>query len=85
MEKGHVKWVGNSADLAESVYSGFASVNEFDTSSYIHSKLYSANPSNMGKQSLLMEKNTDDVQLEAEEIIKAEQRKEGTVELIVYK
>ncbi|XP_017978946.1 PREDICTED: ABC transporter C family member 13 isoform X3 [Theobroma cacao] len=85
MEKGHVKWVGNSADLAESVYSGFASVNEFDTSSYIHSKLYSTNPSNMGKQSLLMEKNTDDVQLEAEEIIKAEQRKEGTVELIVYK
>ena len=41
MERGHVKWVGNSADLAVSVYSGFASVNEFDTSSYIHSKLYS--------------------------------------------
>ncbi|XP_022714739.1 ABC transporter C family member 13 isoform X2 [Durio zibethinus] len=85
MERGHVKWVGNSADLAVSVYSGFSSVNEFDTSSSIQSKLYSTNPSNMGKQSPLLEENTVDVPLEAQEIIEAEQRKEGTVELIVYK
>ncbi|XVF24656.1 hypothetical protein REPUB_Repub13aG0145900 [Reevesia pubescens] len=85
MERGHVKWVGSSGDLSVSVYSGFASVNEFDTSSYSHSKLYSTNPSNMGKQSILLEKNTVDVPLEAQEIIEAEQREEGTVELIVYK
>ncbi|XP_052486869.1 ABC transporter C family member 13 isoform X2 [Gossypium raimondii] len=84
MERGHVKWVGNSSDLAVSAYSGFASVNDFDAS-YIHSKLYSTNTSNMDKQSPLLENNTLDVPLEAQDIIKAEQRKEGKVELIVYK
>ncbi|PPR96188.1 hypothetical protein GOBAR_AA24486 [Gossypium barbadense] len=84
MERGHVKWVGNSSDLAVSAYSGFASVNEFDAS-YIHSKLYSTNTSYMDKQSPLLENNTLDVPLEAQDIIEAEQRKEGKVELIVYK
>ncbi|KAK8584710.1 hypothetical protein V6N13_138661 [Hibiscus sabdariffa] len=84
MERGHVKWVGNSADLTVSAYSGFASVNEFDAS-YINSKLYSTNTSNMDKQSPFSEKDTLDVPLEAQEIIEAEQRKEGKVELIVYK
>ncbi|PPD83841.1 hypothetical protein GOBAR_DD19227 [Gossypium barbadense] len=84
MERGHVKWVGNSSDLAVSAYSGFASVNDFDAS-YIHSKLYSTNTSNMDKQSPLLENNTLDVPLEAQDIIEAEQRKEGKVELIVYK
>lgn len=84
MERGHVKWVGNSSDLAVSAYSGFASVNEFDAS-YIHSKLYSTNTSNMDKQSPLLDNNTLDVPLEAQDIIEAEQRKEGKVELIVYK
>ncbi|KAA3489391.1 ABC transporter C family member 13 isoform X5 [Gossypium australe] len=84
MERGHVKWVGNSSDLAVSAYSGFASVNEFDAS-YIHSKLYSTNTSNMDKQSPLLENNTLDVPLEAQDIIEVEQRKEGKVELIVYK
>ncbi|XVE89152.1 hypothetical protein DITRI_Ditri19aG0127600 [Diplodiscus trichospermus] len=85
MERGQVKWVGDSAELAVSVYSGFTSVNEFDTSSYIHSKSYSTDPSNMGKESPQLEKHAVDVPLEAQEIIEAEQRKEGTVELIVYK
>ncbi|MBA0691011.1 hypothetical protein Goari_008659 [Gossypium aridum] len=67
-----------------SAYSGFASVNDFDAS-YIHSKLYSTNTSNMDKQSPLLENNTLDVPLEAQDIIEAEQRKEGKVELIVYK
>ncbi|KAG4145858.1 hypothetical protein ERO13_D05G120000v2 [Gossypium hirsutum] len=84
MERGHVKWVGNSSDLAVSAYSGFASVNDFDAS-YIHSKLYSTNTSNMDKQSPLLENNALDVPLEAQDIIEAEQRKEGKVELIVYK
>ncbi|KAL4281559.1 hypothetical protein GQ457_03G042490 [Hibiscus cannabinus] len=84
MERGHVKWVGNSADLTVSAYSGFASVNEFDAS-YINSKLYSTDTSNMDKQSPLSEKDTLDVPLEAQEIIEAEQRKEGKVELLVYK
>ncbi|OMO85696.1 hypothetical protein CCACVL1_10040 [Corchorus capsularis] len=85
MEKGHVKWVGNPPDLAVSGYSGFASVNEFDTSSYIHSKLCHTNASNMGIQCLSLEENNANAPLEAQEIVEAEQRKEGTVELIVYK
>ncbi|OMO74143.1 hypothetical protein COLO4_26706 [Corchorus olitorius] len=85
MEKGHVKWVGNPADLAVSGYSGFVSVNEFDTSSYIHSKLCHTNASNMGIQCLSLEENNANAPLEAQEIVEAEQRKEGTVELIVYK
>ncbi|MBA0836331.1 hypothetical protein Goarm_008558 [Gossypium armourianum] len=85
------KWILQNAILGPlvehktlSAYLGFASVNDFDAS-YIHSKLYSTNTSNMDKQSPLLENNTLDVPLEAQDIIEAEQRKEGKVELIVYK
>ncbi|KAK7843264.1 abc transporter c family member 13 [Quercus suber] len=84
MEKGHVKWVGSSADLSVSSYSAFSPLNEFDTSLHIQRQECSMAANTEGKQSLL-EKSTTHVSEEAEEIIEVELRKEGRVELTVYK
>lgn len=85
MDKGQVKWIGNSADLAVSSYSGFWSTNEFDTSLHMQKQEISTNASSANKQSLLQEKDVISVSDEVQEIIEAEQRKEGRVELTVYK
>ncbi|KAJ4718638.1 ABC transporter family protein [Melia azedarach] len=85
MEKGFLKWVGSSADLAVSSYSGFCSQNEFDTSLSMQKHEYSRNTSIEAKHSVLQDKDVVHVSDEAQEIIQVEQRKEGKVELTVYK
>ncbi|KAH9667477.1 multidrug resistance-associated protein 11 [Citrus sinensis] len=85
MDKGQVKWIGSSADLAVSLYSGFWSTNEFDTSLHMQKQEIRTNASSANKQILLQEKDVVSVSDDAQEIIEVEQRKEGRVELTVYK
>ncbi|KAH9715831.1 multidrug resistance-associated protein 11 [Citrus sinensis] len=85
MDKGQVKWIGSSADLAVSLYSGFWSTNEFDTSLHMQKQEMRTNASSANKQILLQEKDVVSVSDDAQEIIEVEQRKEGRVELTVYK
>jgi ATP-binding cassette subfamily C (CFTR/MRP) protein 10 len=83
LEKGHVKWVGSSADLSASSYSAFSPLNEFDT--YLHiQRQDSSVDTNSEVQLNILEKITVGVSEEAQEIIEVEQRKEGRVELTVY-
>ncbi|KAE7997228.1 hypothetical protein FH972_001878 [Carpinus fangiana] len=83
LEKGHVKWVGSSADLSASSYSAFSPLNEFDT--YLHiQRQDSCVDTNSEVQLNILEKITVGVSEEAQEIIEVEQRKEGRVELTVY-
>lgn len=84
MEKGHVKWVGSSADLSVSSYSAFSPLNECNT--YLHIQQEgSLATNNEIEQDLLLEKDATHVSEEAQKIIETELRKEGSVELDVYK
>lgn len=85
MEKGQVKWSGSPADLTDYVYLAFSSLNEFDTSSHVQTQEYREKTSTEAENSLQLEKDDISVSTEAQEIIDTEQRKEGKVELIVYK
>lgn len=85
MDKGYVKWVGSSADLAVSSYSAFSPQNEFDTLSYVQGQELSIDDSIQGRQGLLEEKDSARVSEEAQEIIEVELRKEGRVAISVYK
>ncbi|XP_059595687.1 ABC transporter C family member 13 isoform X4 [Vitis vinifera] len=84
MDKGHVKWVGSSTDFSVSSYSTFCSLNEF-TVSQVRSLECSTNTSTETKQDCKPERDSICVPGEAQEIIEVELRKEGRVELTVYK
>lgn len=84
MDKGHVKWVGSSTDFSVSSYSTFCSLNEF-TVSQVQSLECSTNTSTETKQDCKPERDSICVPGEAQEIIEVELRKEGRVELTVYK
>ncbi|GAV71444.1 ABC_tran domain-containing protein/ABC_membrane domain-containing protein [Cephalotus follicularis] len=85
MDKGYVKWLGSSADLAVSLYLPCSSLNDFDTSSCVQSQVFSTEASTESQQSFLLEENTTYVTREAQQIIEVELRKEGKVEFSVYK
>ncbi|XP_030491896.2 ABC transporter C family member 13 isoform X1 [Cannabis sativa] len=85
MDKGHVKWVGSSADLAASSYAAFSPLNELDTITHISGQEGSTGTCTEGKQKLILEQNIVSASEEAQEIIEDEVRKEGRVEIIVYK
>ncbi|XP_050232753.1 ABC transporter C family member 13 isoform X2 [Mercurialis annua] len=85
MEKGHVKWIGSSTDLAMSSYSAFSPQNEFDTLSYVQEKELIANTSSESRKSPSLDEESIKVSEGAQEIFEPEQRKEGRVELSVYK
>lgn len=85
MEKGYVKWVGSSANLSVSSYSALSPLNEFDTNLHIQRQECSMHTNTEVKQNLILEKDTTGFSEEAHEIIEVEQRKEGRVELTVYK
>ena len=83
MDKGHVKWVGSSADFSDSSYSTFSSLNEFNVSQ-VQSPECSTNISTQTNQDCKPEKDSICIPGETQEIIEVEQRKEGRVELTVY-
>lgn len=86
MDKGHVKWVGSPTDLPFSSYSALSPLNELDTIAHIQGQECSIDSCQEAKQKLLTEENTPcNSSEEAQEIIEAEARKEGRVELTVYK
>ncbi|KAB1218804.1 ABC transporter C family member 13 [Morella rubra] len=85
MEKGYVKWVGSSANLSVSSYSALSPLNEFDTNLHIQRQECSMHTNTEVTQNLILEKDTTGFSEEAHEIIEVEQRKEGRVELTVYK
>lgn len=84
MDKGRVTWVGNSDELAVSMYSGFSSLNEFDTL-HIQRKECSTSTCTQDKPDHPKEMDVVSVLDGAQDILEVEQRKEGRVELIVYK
>ncbi|PON89300.1 ATP-binding cassette containing protein [Trema orientale] len=85
MDKGHVKWVGSSTDLSVSSYSAFSPLTELDTDSHIYGQESDTDNRTEDTQKLLLEKNTVCASEGAQEIIEDEARKEGRVELTVYK
>ncbi|XP_037494972.1 ABC transporter C family member 13 isoform X2 [Jatropha curcas] len=85
MDKGYVKWVGSSADLPISSYSAFSPQNEFDTLPYVQGQEISIVTSIEGRKSLTGEKESSHISEDAQEIVEVEIRKEGRVELAVYK
>lgn len=91
MDKGHVKWVGRSADLPVSSYSTFSPLNEIDICLNNESQecsvvedIHVESQQNL-VQNLVLEKDTIPVSDGTQEIIDVEARKEGRVELTIYK
>lgn len=85
MEKGRVKWVGSSTDLAMSLYSGFSSMNDFDTSLHMPRQDCLLKTSTETKRSLPFHDDGDCLSEREQDIVEVEHRKEGRVELTVYK
>ncbi|KAL6144938.1 hypothetical protein ACLB2K_055628 [Fragaria x ananassa] len=85
MEKGHVKWVGRSACLP-ALYSAFSPLNEFDKFSLNEGKGCNGAADTLRKdqQNLPLEKDIVPAS-EGQDFIEVEARKEGKVELSVYK
>ena len=84
IDKGRVKWVGSPTDLSVSTYSSFSPLNELDTDIHTHEQESSMGICIEEKQELV-ENNTLCATEEAKQIIEEEVRKEGRVELTVYK
>lgn len=78
-------WVGSSVDLAVSSYPAFSPQNEFDALSDVQGKELSMADSIQVSHSHLPERESNHVSEEVQEIVEAESRKEGRVELAVYK
>ncbi|KAL5574463.1 hypothetical protein UlMin_016162 [Ulmus minor] len=85
MDNGHVKWVGSPNDLSVSSYSAFSPLNELDAITHIQEQKSSMDTCTEDKQRVLIEENNVGASEGAEEIIEDEVRKEGRVELTVYK
>ncbi|XP_058004711.1 ABC transporter C family member 13 isoform X3 [Hevea brasiliensis] len=85
MDKGHVKWVGSSADLSVSSFSAFSPQNDFDILPNVQGRELSKNTSIEGRNIFSLEEEFIHISEEAQEIVEVEQRKEGKVELAVYK
>nr|GMC81016.1 ABC transporter C family member 13 isoform X2 [Ipomoea batatas] len=81
MDKGHIKWVGNPADLSCPSSVAFSSVDELSAS---HTE---ERRSSMSTEPSLEVSDSDSISIsdEAQDIIEIELRKEGRVELMVYK
>lgn len=77
MDKGKVKWSGTVTDMPKSISPTFSLSNEFDISSPNHFT--------KRKEPLSIEKHDVDEITEAADIVKVEERKEGRVEVMVYR
>ncbi|GMQ09242.1 hypothetical protein CsSME_00052686 [Camellia sinensis var. sinensis] len=84
MDKGHVNWVGSSADLSISSLA-FSSLKEFNISSQFQTIERSGNTSTETKENVISESDCIHVSEGEEQVIEGEQRKEGRVELNVCK
>ncbi|XP_061373093.1 ABC transporter C family member 13 isoform X2 [Gastrolobium bilobum] len=85
MDKGHVKWMGSSADFPISSYTAFTPLNEIDSALHNHKQSCSINPSSKSKELSLPDRVIMHTPEGAEDVIEVELRKEGKVELGVYK
>ncbi|KAG5115089.1 hypothetical protein JHK82_038358 [Glycine max] len=85
MDKGRIKWMGNSADFPISSYTEFSPLNEIDSALHNHRQSCSTNLSSKSKEQSLPNSDIVHVLEGAEEIVEVELRKEGKVELGVYK
>ncbi|KAJ7951988.1 ABC transporter C family member 13 [Quillaja saponaria] len=85
MDKGHVKWVGSSADFSTSSYLAFSPLNEFDQLFHDQGQNRTISSSSEIKQHSVIEGDNVPVLVGGKEIIEVEMRKEGNVELRVYK
>ncbi|CAJ1852919.1 unnamed protein product [Sphenostylis stenocarpa] len=85
MDKGHIKWMGNSADFRINSYTEFSPLNEIDSALENHGQSCSPNLSSKSKEQSLHGTDIVHAVEEAEEIVEVELRKEGKVELRVYK
>lgn len=84
LDKGHVKWMGSSEDFPISSYSASTPLNEMDSNSHNHRQSCSTHSSISKEQSLPDRISTHALE-GAEDVIEVELRKEGKVELGVYK
>uniref|UniRef100_A0A2P2M4L9 ABC-type xenobiotic transporter n=2 Tax=Rhizophora mucronata TaxID=61149 RepID=A0A2P2M4L9_RHIMU len=82
MDKGHVKWMGNSVDLAFSSYSALSHQNECDT--LLHVQGQKPRMSTLEDGQSLLEIETI-VPEEPQKIVEVELRKKGRVDFHVYK
>lgn len=79
MDKGEVKWFGTVTDMPKSIFPSLSSSNEFDMSSSKHL-------TNKRKEFYSIKKDdVDEVSSEAADTVKVEERKEGRVEVAVYR
>nr|XP_029150836.1 ABC transporter C family member 13 isoform X4 [Arachis hypogaea] len=85
MDKGHVKWLGSSAAFPISSYTRFSPSNDIDLTSKNHRESCSSDSSSKPKEQSLPEKEIVHSPEIAEEIVEVELRKEGKVEIGVYK
>ncbi|XP_058067672.1 ABC transporter C family member 13 isoform X3 [Magnolia sinica] len=85
MDRGHVKWTGSFADFSESPYATIPSMEDSKISSQSLRPKNSINSSSELRPNLIPEEDCITLSEEAQEAIEIELRKEGTVELGVYK
>ncbi|XXG51840.1 hypothetical protein AAC387_Pa03g0319 [Persea americana] len=85
MDKGCVKWVGGLADFSLSPYATTPSLEDSNISSSHSIRQKSGKDSGDLRTNLLQERDSMAVSEEAQETTEVEVRKEGTVELRVYK
>ncbi|KAK7270617.1 hypothetical protein RJT34_25919 [Clitoria ternatea] len=85
MDKGHIKWMGCSADFPISSYTALSPLNEIDSALQNHRQSCSTNLSSEPKEQSLPDTSIMHVLEGAEEIVEVELRKEGKVEFGVYK
>ncbi|EXB55132.1 ABC transporter C family member 13 [Morus notabilis] len=85
MDKGRVKWMGSSTDLPVSSYSGFSPLNELDMSIHVQGQESGVGTYSEDKSEAILEKSIVCASEGAKKIIEDEVRKDGRVELIVYK
>ncbi|GMN36333.1 hypothetical protein TIFTF001_005927 [Ficus carica] len=85
MDKGHVKWIGNSNDLPRSLYLAFSPLNELDTNTHVQGQERSIGTCSEDRLEVLLEKNNVCPTEGAKNITEDEVRKDGRVEVTVYK
>ncbi|XP_045807027.1 ABC transporter C family member 13-like isoform X2 [Trifolium pratense] len=82
LNKGHLKWMGSSADFPTSSYTAFSPLNEMDSTS--HNQKSCSTNSSISKEQSLIDRIIMDSLEGADGVIEVELRKEGKVELGVY-
>ncbi|BAT91542.1 hypothetical protein VIGAN_07014500 [Vigna angularis var. angularis] len=85
MDKGHIKWIGNSDDFPINSCTQFSSLNEIDSALQNHGQSCSPNLYSKSEEQSLLGTSIVPALEGAEEIVEVELRKEGKVEIGVYK